>query len=287
MLFTKLKATVMAIVVATFVGIGVRLVSLPVALAQDRRSAPEGARSGTAAQDSKPVTRSYPLKHAIAARVVELLESLFIVVNEEEAYVRFHPDGTTNSLLVRASRQHQGQIAQVFVLIDAPDRQTVQPVQREEQKQLVKGYRLKHTGGEAAVDLLRSLFLVVNHRVAYARFAYDPRTHLVIAIASNQHQTQIAEVLDWLETQATPTKGGSKEGTADQVRVVPIRHIDGDRLISRLRSRFVIVNHEQASVRFGFDPRTHALVIIAPEKLQRALREIIADLDQRTEGRGP
>jgi hypothetical protein len=61
---------------------------------------------------------------------------------------------------VDALRKKIEQLQKKAVESDAPD-------------QLVKGYRIKHADGEAAVALLRSLFLVVNHRIAYARFGYD------------------------------------------------------------------------------------------------------------------
>jgi type II secretory pathway component GspD/PulD (secretin) len=194
--------------------------------------------------------------------------------------VRFQADERTNSLVVHASRQHQDQIGRVLVLIDAPDKTSPQPIERQGQKQLVKAYRLKHANGEAVVDVLRSLFLVVNHRVAYARFAYDPRTHLLLAIASDKHQKQIARVLEVLDVQATAPK--EEERNVEELRVVRIRHIDGEKLISRLRSSFVVVNHEKAETRFGFDARTQSLLIIAPEALQTKIRGMIEDLDRPT-----
>jgi hypothetical protein len=233
---------------------------------------------------TKQVTKSYRLQHAIAARMVELLQSLFIVVNLEEPYVRLHADERMNSLTARASRQHQDQIARVLVLVDTPDKAPAQPVGRDEQKQLVKGYRIKHMHGAATVELLRSLFLVVNYRVAYARFAYDPRGQMLITIAPEKYQRQIAQVLELLDTPATPAKAGGKEVVVEQVRVVPIRHIEGNQILAKLRSHFVVVNHEQADARFGFDQRTHALVVIAPEKLHARILERIAVLDQPMEG---
>jgi hypothetical protein len=232
------------------------------------------------AGDAQQLTKVYPLKHAVAERVVVLLRSFFIVVNAQEAYVRFHCDETTNSLIVGASRQHQRQIVRVLALVDTHDKAPAQAGERDEQDRLVKGYRIKHTDGEAAVAALRSLFLVVNHRVAYARFAYDARTHLLITIASEKHQKQIAKVLELLEKPASPAKERAVNLDAEQqVHLIPIKHIDGEQLISKLRAKSSVVNHEQAQARFGFDPRTRSLIVIAARKLQTTIRDMIEDLD--------
>jgi hypothetical protein len=233
------------------------------------------------------VTRVYPLKHATARQVVVLLRSLFIVVNQQEAYVRFHTDEATNSLIVGASEEHQKQIARVLALVDTPDQGPAQAVGRDEPKQIFNAYRLKHAEGEAAASVLRSLFLVVNHRVAYARFAYDARSHLLIAIAPERQQKQIARVLELLDGQTTPAREGAAQGRAEQqVRMVPVNHADGEELISKLRAQFVVVNHEQAPVRFGFDPGMQALIVIATEELFGKVRDRVAVLDRPGVERG-
>jgi hypothetical protein len=230
------------------------------------------------------VAKVYPLKHAVAEQMVVLLRSLFIVVNPQEAYARFHLDETTNSLIVGASGHHQRQIARVLALVDTPNNVPVQGVERDAPEQLVKGYQVKHADGEAAVAVLRSLFLVVNHRIAYARFGYDARTRLLIAVASEKHQKQIAVVLDLLETQTIPATEGSRDGNVEQpVRVYPIKHIDGEQLLAKLRSQFVVVNHQQAEARFGFDQRTHVLIVIATRKLHTRIRELIVGFDRSPE----
>ena len=60
-------------------------------------------------------------------------------------------------------------------------------------------YPIRHTDGDAAAGVLRSLFLVVNHQVAYARFGYDARTRSLIAIGSGELQKQIAKVIEVLD----------------------------------------------------------------------------------------
>jgi RNA polymerase sigma factor (sigma-70 family) len=288
LLFAKLKAALGATVAAAIVGLG--LLTFPalragpgeVAAAQGGTPLSPGTGRAADAGDSQQVTKVYRLKFAVAERVVVLLRSLFIVVNAQDAYVRFHADATTNSLVVGASRQHQRQIARVLALVDTREQAPAPAAVTDDgHKQLVKGYRLKHADGAATVAVLRSLFLVVNHRVAYARFAYDARGHLLIAIASEKHQKQIATVLGLLDTQKGPGKERAvAAGAAQQVHLIPIQHIDGERLLSILRSRFVVVNHEQAHARFGFDPRTRSLVLITDGKLDRRLRGLIEDLDR-------
>jgi hypothetical protein len=295
MLLAKLRAVVGVMVVSAFAALGAGLVTLPIlwaqpgdaAIATDCLPLPDGTGRMTSAGDSEQVTRVYALKSAEAQRVVVLLRSLFLVVNQQEAYVRFHTDEITNSLIVGASVQHQKQIARVLALVDTPNQAPVQAVDREEQEQIVKGYRIKHAEGEAAVAVLRSLFLVVNHRVAYARFAYDARTHLLIAIASEKHQKQIARVLELLDRQTTAAKqGAAEDGAEPEIRSVPIKHANGEELIAKLRAQFVVVNHEQAQVRFGFDERTNSLILIASEKLSLRIRDMIAVLDQPMGERG-
>ena len=295
MVLTKLKTAVGVMVVATLASIGVGLLTLPVlwagsgevAITKDRPPASEDHGRVEGAVDSQQVTKVYPLKHAVAEQVVGLLQSLFIVVNRQEPYARFSADKTTNSLIVGASGQHQKQIARILALVDTPNQGPAQAVDRDQQEPIVKGYRIKQAEGEAVAAVLRSLFLVVNHRVAYARFAYDARTHLLIAIASEKHQKQIARVLELLDRQATAAKEGAVEdGAEQQIRIVPIKHINGEELIAKLRAQFVVVDHEKAQVRFGFEERTNSLFIIATEKVFMKIRDMIAVLDQPTVGHG-
>jgi hypothetical protein len=287
MFFANLKAAMGAMVAAAIVGLG--LLTSPIVLASSGAVAAAqgwmllspGTGRVAGGDGAQRVTKVHPLKVAVAGRVAALLQSLFIVVNAQDEYVRFRPDATTNSLTVSASRQHQRQIARVLALIDTREQAPTPAAVTDEQKQLVKGYRLKHADGAATAAVLRSLFLVVNHRVAYARFAYDARTHLLIAIASAKHQQQIATVLDLLDTQKGPGKERAVAmGGDQQAHLIPIKHIDGEQLISILRSRFVVVNHEQAPVRFGFDPRARSLILISDTRLDRRIRGLIEDLDR-------
>ena len=64
-----------------------------------------------------------------------------------------------------------------------------------------------------------------------------------------------------------------------------MKHIDGEQLVSKLRSQFVVVNHEQAETRFGFDPQTCSLLVIARGDLHARVRDTIAVLDQPPERR--
>ena len=142
------------------------------------------------------------------------------------------------------------------------------------------GYPIKQSDGAVVVPVLRSLYLVVNHETAYARFAYDARSRLLIAIASEEHQKQIVRVLQLLRIQTPPTKDAGKEDAAQSIRIYPIKHIAGEQLVAKLRAQFVVVNHQEAHVRFGFDRRTHSLIVIAAENLQARIRDTIAVLDR-------
>lgn len=226
MLLVKLK--IAATMIAAFADIGVGLPTFPTpwvvprGAASARACLPPSDGTGTTAGagDSQQVARVYSLKHAGAAQVAVLLRALFVVVNEQDPYVRFYVDEQTNSVIVGASRQHQRQIGWVLAVLDRPAEAPAQAVERGEPEQRVKAYPLKHAGGEAAAAVLRSLFLIVNHRVAYARFAFDGRTRLLIAVASQKHQEQIARVLELLNAHIRPAKEGAKEDDAEQqVRV--------------------------------------------------------------------
>src|SRR6516164_8098550 len=173
MLFGKLK--VAAAMTAAFAGSGVGLLTFPIpwagpgGAASARACLPssDGTGATAGAGDSQQVVKVYPLKHAGAEQVAVLLRSLFVVVNEQDPYARFYFDEKTNSLMVGAAGQHQRQIGWVLALLDRPDKAPAQAVERGEPGQRVIGYPIKHADGEAAAAVLRSLFLVVNHRVAY------------------------------------------------------------------------------------------------------------------------
>jgi hypothetical protein len=241
----------------------------------------DGTGTTAGASDSQQVAKVYSLKHAGAEQVAVLLRSLFVVVNEQDPYVRSYFDEKTNALMVGASEQHQRQVGRVLALLDRPDNAPAQAVNRGEPEQQVKGYPIKHADGEAAVAVLRSLFLVVNHRVAYARFAFDARTQLLVVVASRTHQKQIARVLELLEAQTRPTKEGTTAADAEQqVHAYLIKHLDGEQLIAKLRSQFVVVNHQRAEARFGFDKRSQSLIVIAPENLHARIRDSIAVFDE-------
>jgi hypothetical protein len=281
------KVTIAATMIADFAGSGIGLPTIPALVPRGAASArawlPPAEGTGTTADagDSQQVAKVYPLKHADAEQVTVLLRSLFVVVNQQDPYVRFYFDDKTNSVIVGASRQHQRQIGWVLATLDTPDDAPAQLFERGETEQRVKGCPIKHADGEAAADVLRSLFLVVNHRVAYARFAFDARTRLLIAVASQKHQKQIARVLELLNAQARPVKEGAKEGNVEeQVHVFPIKHLDGELLIAKLRSQFVVVNQQQAEARFGFDERTHSVIVIVARSLRARIRDSIAAFDE-------
>jgi len=242
--------------------------------------------AATAEIPEPQVTKVYSLKHAVGEDVVTLLRSLFIVVDQQNAYARFQFDERTDSLIVSASGQHQEQIARILALVDARDKTAAVMVRRDDSLPAVRGYPVKPADGEAAVSVLRSLFLVVNHQAAYARFGHDARTGLLIAIAAEQHHRQIAEVLGLLDGRAPLANEASKpDDTGQALRVYPVKHSDGEQLVSKLRSYFVVVNHEQAQARFGFDRRTCSLLVIARGDLQARVRDTIAVLDQPPERR--
>jgi hypothetical protein len=95
-----------------------------------------------------------------------------------------------------------------------------------------------------------------------------------------------------------PTIAWSPEITRQEIRrglppisAIPIAHdpqrpttfytleqADGEQLVSKLRSQFVVVNHEKAEARFAFDARTSRLIVIATEKQQAKIRAAIAAL---------
>lgn len=253
------------------------------AIAQDLTRSLEGAELAADTADSPQETKVYSLKHATGERVVSLLRSLFIVVDQENAYMRCQFDERTDSLIVAASAQHQKQIARILALVDTPG-PPEGVVGGLESGWVIKGYPIKGADGAAAASVLQSLFLVVDHRAAYARFAYDPRTRLLIAIALQRRHKQIADVLELLDSPAAHVKQAAKESGTDQlIRVYPIKHIGGQQLVSKLRSQFLVVSHEEAYVRFAFDERRRSLIVIATGKLHVAIREALAILDQLPE----
>ena len=275
----RLKAAIIA-------GLALALASQTAALGNGSPPFPDSAGRAAGDEDPPQVTKVYSLKHAAGEQVVLLLRSLFIVVDQQNAYARFQFDPRTESLIVEACGEHHRQIARILALVDTRDKALGRAAEGDGSAQRVRGYPVQRADGEALASVLRSLFLVVNHRVAYARFGYDARTRSLIAVASEKHHHQIAKVLELLDTKAVPAKAPSKEGGAEQpIRVYPVKHVDGEQLVVRLRSQFVVVNHQLAEARFGYDERTHALVVIATEKLHGRIRETIAVLDQPPEKR--
>jgi len=233
------------------------------------------------AHDPQRPTTFYTLRHADGDQAAALLRSLFIVVDQAHPYATFDFEEAqpVKSLIVTASAEHQAEIARVLALVDPPE---VPPAKTDEgsaPEPLVVAYPIRHTDGDAAAGVLRSLFLVVNHEVAYARFGYDARTRSLIAIASRELQKQIARVIELIDVQPAD-KDGAKESNGEQsVRVYAVRHADGEQLITKLRSQFVVVNHEKAETRFAFDAPTGWLIVIAVEKLQAKVSAAIAALD--------
>jgi hypothetical protein len=243
-------------------------------------------------------SKTYNLRHADGDLVVSLLRGLFIVVDQQHPYAQFEVEETENgnSLIVAASPEHQAEIARVLALVDVPDiavprgpAQSAAPPAApvNENEPLIRTYPIRHADGEAAVGVLRSLFLVVNHEIAYARFGYDARTHSLIAIASRDHQKQIAEVVELLETQPPKSEPAAAGGLAlrggkedDPLFVYPLKHTDGNQLVAMLRSRFVVVNHQAAAARFAFDAQSRQLIVIASADLRAKIRAAIVTLDQ-------
>ena len=67
-----------------------------------------------------------------------------------------------------------------------------------------------------------------------------------------------------LDVQAAD-KDGAKEGGGEQpVRVYAVRHAVGEQLVSKLRSQFVVVNHEKAEARFAVLPGHRAQPAVNP-----------------------
>jgi hypothetical protein len=243
-------------------------------------------------EDPQRPNKSYVLKHADPDQMAALLRSMFIVVNPQQPYVRFEVSegsGTVESLVVSASPDHQGQIARVLALLDVPDvghakpaeGKTAKPAADKTSEPPIVVYPIQHADGDAVAEVLRSLFLVVNHEVAYARFGYDARTRSLIAIASHDHQKQIAKVIECLDVPIAAAKGGGKASDSNgPIRIYAVRHGDGEHLVEKLRAQFVVVNHQTAETRFAFDPRTDRLFVIASEKFQAKIGAAIASLDR-------
>jgi hypothetical protein len=233
------------------------------------------------AHDPQRPTTFYTLRHADGDQVVALLRSLFVVVDLAHPYGTFDFEEAQpiDSLIVTASPEHQAEIARVLALVDPPENPPAKAVEGSAPEPLVVAYPIRHTDGDAAAAVLRSLFLVVNHPVAYARFGYDARTRSLIAIASREHQKQIARVIELIDVQPAGKDGAKESGGEQPVRVYAVRHADGEQLVSKLRSQFLVVNHEKAETRFAFDARTSRLIVIAAEKLQAKVSAAIAVLD--------
>ena len=235
------------------------------------------------AHDPRRPTTFYTLEHADGDQAVALLRSLFIVVDPAHPYATFEFEEAqpVESLVVTASPEHQAQIARVLALVDSPQGPpATDAVEGSAANRLVAADPIRHTDGNAAAAVLGSLFLVVNHQVAYARFGYDARTRSLIAIASGEHQKQIAKVIEVLDVKSPDQDGAKAIGGEPLLCFYTVRHADGEQLVGRLRSQFVVVNHEKAEARFAFDARTSRLIVIAAEKLQSKVSATIAALDE-------
>jgi hypothetical protein len=80
------------------------------AIATDRFSLPNGTgRLEGPGESPQVITRVYSLKYAKAQPVVVFLRSLFIVVNQQEPYVRFHFQ-TQSEIPGRQSRTRPGPV---------------------------------------------------------------------------------------------------------------------------------------------------------------------------------
>ena len=106
------------------------LLLLPVgaAIAQDSTRPPGGAARAADDDDSQQVTKVCSLKHAPGEQAVLRLRSLFLVVDQQNAYARFQFDDRTDSLIVAASGRHHKQIARILALIDTPNKAPAQAV---------------------------------------------------------------------------------------------------------------------------------------------------------------
>ena len=148
MLLMKLKITAGMIAAVTFVAIGGSLVALPTLLAEipagskpapQSRALPtllagqsvDGPEQPSGSDDSQQVKKVYKLQHANGKEVVRLLQSLFIVINQENAYATFLFDEKTKALIVTASGEHQMQIARVLALVDTPQQPLAEVVARK------------------------------------------------------------------------------------------------------------------------------------------------------------
>jgi hypothetical protein len=169
------------------------------------------------ASDPRP-NKTYVLRHADGDQVVSLLRAMFIVVDQQHPYVQFEFDeaGSANSLIVTASPKLQAQVAKVLALVDAPAGKGPRAGKDNGAEPLVMAYPVLRADDDAVAGVLRSLFLVVNHEAAYARFGYDARTRSLIAIASRAHQKQIAEVVALLDAPPTTVKGCPAGSEGDQ-----------------------------------------------------------------------
>jgi len=210
--------------------------------------------------DPQRLGKAYTLKHADGDQIVSLLRSLFIVVDQQHPYARFEFDEAAagDSLIVAASPEHQAQVARVLALVDTPGNAPAKNVEDNEPEPLVRAYAIHHADGDTAADVLRSLFLVVNHQVAYARFGFDARTRSLIAIASREHQKQIAKVVELLDAQPATAKED-------------VREIDGEQpiLVYRVR-RTAGENSSQGSARSSSSSITRRLMRGSPLTRGRA-----------------
>jgi len=238
----------------------------------------------------------YPLAHASAGALAKRMQEMFDQRQEGEEVKRtpiiILAEESSNSLLCSASRDNQGEIAELVELLDRPS-----SIARQ-----FEIFPLKLARAAAIAEKLESIFASQGDagggRTDAIATQADERTNSIIVWASPSQMQNIADIIARLDTSApvvemmvkviqlkqalaedfatllTETVIGEGAGGDDEKAVImsfPERQPDGSTAVRKLLRQ---------DIRVQPDPRTNSLMVMAPTDSMAMLEAMIRDFDR-------
>lgn len=154
---------------------------------------------------------------------------------------------------------------------------------------VIRQYPLRHAEGIHILSVLQSLHPAHSARDAYARFAFDKRQNVILAIAAEEKHENIKRLVAMLdEPLDAPPGGGAEPGKAPAaeapgavIRQYAIQHVEGNYVVSILRSLYPVYNARVAYVRFAFDKKKNVILAIVAKEHEQTIAKIVAMLDKQ------
>lgn len=210
------------------------------------------------------VTRALVVQHVAAAQLVPILRPLLPQYGHLAAYA------PSNILIISDRKANVERITNIVKRIDRPGDAEVDVI------------TLRHASASDVVKMLQSLEKATNQKAApeSASFIADPRTNSVLVSGDRADRIRIRELIKHLDTPS-----GNSDGNTNVVYLKYAKAIDLAKILQGYAKASAqgadSKKNNDSDVTIFADESTNSLVITAPPRMSKEIKNVIDRLDIR------